>query len=204
MGIEQHWNKMDENTDSDLSALLQTGNLSKLSSHNPLQKIKRNLLINIIWGLLICAIYILIMLYFQIWQVQIAIGITFIFSVWALYTSYREYLQINTGISSNNSVLVELQRHHQSITNWMKTQQRVALFIYPVSAAGGFMLGGALGSGKPVAAFMHNPIAWVALLISVAILVPACYYLAKWMFKYGFGKHLAALQNNITALQQEK
>ncbi len=204
MSIEKTWSGINEQQDGDLSSLLQTARLSKLSSHNPLQKIRKNLLINMIWGVVICIMYVFIILYFQIWQVQAAIAFVLIFSLWALYTSYLNYTKLKTTISPAVPVLEELKRHHQSITGWMHTQQRVALFIYPVSAAGGFMLGGVLGSGKPVAAFMNNPAMIIILLITIIILVPACYYLAKWMFKIGFGKHLNALQQNIHDMEEEK
>jgi hypothetical protein len=204
MSIENTWNNINDDKDDDLSSLLQQKRLSKLSSHNPLQKIKRNLLISMIWGIAICAAYVMIIFYFRIWQVQVSMGLVLLFSVWALYTSYQQYKKIDTAVSSVNPVLLELKRNHQSLTTWSKTQQHVALLIYPISATGGFMLGGVAGSGKSVEDFMGNPFILVALLITLAILVPACYYLAKWMFNYSFGKHLNILQKNIQELEEEK
>ncbi|MBC7886741.1 MAG: hypothetical protein H7Z13_02555 [Ferruginibacter sp.] len=204
MSIENTWSQINDQPDDDLSSVLHQPRLSKRSSHNPLDKIKRNLLINMIWGIIICVFYIVVIIYFRIWQVQIALAIVLIFSLWALYTAYSVYKKINTNISSANSLLIELKRHQQTITGWMHAQQRAGLFIYPVSAAGGFMLGGVIGSGKPVEVFMSKPIVLIALLIIILLLVPACYYLAKWMCRYSFGKHLDALQKNINDLQEEK
>lgn len=204
MSIEKKWGQLGDGQDEDLSSLLQASKLSKLSSHNPLQKIKQNLLINMVLGLLICVLYVVVLCYFQIWQVQLAIGIVLIFSLWAVYTAYQQYKELNTSVSANSPVLLELKRHCLSITNWMDTQQKVALFIYPISAAGGFMLGGVLGSGKPVEAFMHKPFFVMALVIAIIVMVPACWYLARWMFNYSFGKHLKALNKNIKALEEEK
>ena len=204
MSIEKTWSEINEGGDDELSSLLQKSRLTKLSSHNPLEKIKKNLLINMIWAVLICILYVVILVYFQIWQVQIAIGLVLIFSLWALYTAYVEYKKLDIKISSSGSVLSELKRHHQSITNWINTGQRIALIIYPISAAGGFMLGGTIGSGKSVEIFMSKPIMWIILLVAILILVPACYYLAKWMNNYVFGKHLKTLEENINALEEEK
>ncbi len=204
MSIKKTWGEINDPQDDDLSSLLHASALPKLSSHNPLVKIKKNLLNNMVAAVLICILYVAVIFYFQIWQVQIAIGLVLIFSLWALYTAYRQYKKLNTTVSPHSSVLVELKRHYQSITNWMNTQQKVALYIYPVSAAGGFMLGGVLGSGKPVALFMSKPGMLVILAIAIAVLVPACWYLAKWMFNYSFGKHLKALKKNIDALEEEK
>lgn len=184
--------------------MLQETSLLKLSSHNPLQKIKKNLLVNMVWGATVCAFYIAVIIYFPIWQVQTALGPVLVFSLWAVYTAYREYKKINTTVSSANPLLAELKRHHQSITAWLNTQQRVALLIYPISAAGGFMLGGALGSGKPVEVFLSKPVILITMFITIIILVPACFYLARWMFKHSFGKHLEALKSNIYDLEEEK
>lgn len=203
MSIENSWNQIDDQQDDDLSSMLQSPALSKLSSHNPLEKIRKNLLINMIWAFLICLLYIGVIIYFHIWQVQIPIFVVLIFTLWGLYSGYQIYGQIKTGVSTG-PLLPELKRHHQTINTWIQTQQRVGLFIYPVSAAGGFMLGGVLGSGKPVEVFMSRPIVLIALAISIIVLVPACYYLARWMSNYSFGKHLNALQENIRELEAEK
>ncbi|MEO6547740.1 MAG: hypothetical protein ABIN94_07055 [Ferruginibacter sp.] len=205
MNIEQDWKGLDEGQeDRDLSALLQTASLSKLPSNSPLEKLKKNLLYNMILAVVICLVYVAIILYFHIWQAQVAIGITLVFSLWALSTAFTVYRKINSSISYATPLLDELKRHHGYISAWMKTQQQVALFIYPVSAAGGFMLGGVAGSGKPVEVFMSKPLVWIALLIAIAVLVPACHYLAKWMCKQAFGKHLDALSKNIAELELEK
>ncbi len=65
------------------------------------------------------------------------------------------------------------------------------------------MLGGVLGSKKPVPVFMSHPVVQIALLICIIVMVPAAYYLAKWLFKLSFGKHLKLLQENITSLEKE-
>ncbi|MBL0183449.1 MAG: hypothetical protein IPP96_14610 [Chitinophagaceae bacterium] len=79
MSIEKTWGEMNSSQDDDLSSLLQKSTLSKLSSHNPLEKIRKNLLINMIWAVLICFVYIWIIFYFNIWQVQVAISVVLLF-----------------------------------------------------------------------------------------------------------------------------
>lgn len=195
------WGEINEPQDDDLSSLLKASRISQISSQNPLEKIKKNLLINMIWGIVICLLYVLIIVYFPIWQVQLCIILVMLFSLWALYTAYQQYQQINSTISPVNPVLDELKRHYQSITNWMNTQQRVALLIYPVSALGGFMLGGVSESGMTVTEFMSKPAVLIALIIALIVLVPACWYLSKWLFHISFGKHMKTLKENIDALE---
>jgi uncharacterized membrane protein len=204
MSIENSWSQINDLQDDDLSAMLHQTTLPKFPSHNPLVKLKKNILTNMIWAILIGGLYIGIIIYFPIWQVQTTLGMVLIFTLWGAFTAFIEYKKINTRISTANSLLTELKRNHGSITNWMNKQQRIALFIYPVAAAGGFMLGGVVGSGKSLEVFMSKPIIWIILLIAIVILVPICYYLAKWMCKYSFGKHLDQLQQNIKELEEEK
>jgi hypothetical protein len=80
-------------------------------------------------------------------------------------------------------------------------QEKVALFFYPIGAVGGFMMGGVIGSGKTIGEFMSKPVVLIALVIVLVTLIPACYYLAKWMNKKAFGDHLEKLKENINQLK---
>ena len=204
MSVNKIWKDINDEKDVELTSLIKKGNWGKLASHNPLQSIKKTLLMNIAWTAIICIAYMVIIFYFNYWQLQLSIGVVFIFSLWALYTAYILYKKIKSTVSSSASLLSELKRHHQSVTNWINMQQKIALFIYPVSVVGGFLLGGVIGSGKSVEALISKPLFFYTLFGAIIIVVPACYYLAKWMFTRSFGKHLQALQENIDALESEK
>lgn len=203
MNINNNWSNESHKSDDDLNALLNIKSIKNLSSKNPLENIKNNLILNIILGLAICVFYVFVLFYFPIWQVQLAIGITLIFSIWAIYTAFIEFKKIKTDVSPENSLLAELKKHHHSLTKWMKTQQMVGIFIYPISAIGGFMLGGTVGSGKNVESFMGKPSILLILLVVLIILVPLCHFFAKWMFNYSFGKHLKSIDQKIKDLESE-
>ncbi len=120
MSIEKTWGEINDGGDEDLSSLLQPNSLSKRPSNNPLEKIKKNLLINIIWAIVISIGYILIISFFHIWQVQVSLGVVLAFTLWAAYHAWLQYKKISTMVASSGSLLDELKRHHQSISNWMK------------------------------------------------------------------------------------
>jgi hypothetical protein len=204
MNSDNNWKKNQDSEDHDLSSLLDLSKITKLRSNNPMQIIRKNLVLNVILGSLICIGYLFLLYYFPIWQIQLPIAITLIFSVWAVFTALQEYKKLNPTITAQNSVLDELNKHKNSMLKWMEIQLRIALFIYPVSATGGFMLGGVLGSEKSVEIFMAKPMMWVILILVLLVLVPVCHYCAKWMFKQSFGKHLEAIEQNILDLQTEK
>jgi membrane protein YdbS with pleckstrin-like domain len=203
MNINNNWSDESYKSDDDLNSLLNIKSIKKLSSKNPLENIKNNLILNIVLGIAICLLYIYVLFYFPIWQVQLTIGITLVFSIWAIYTAFTEFKKIKTDVSPDNSLLEELKKHHSSLTNWMKTQQLVGIFIYPISAIGGFMLGGTVGSGKNVESFMGKPSILLILLVVLIVLVPLCHFFAKWMFNYSFGKHLKSIEQKIYDLENE-
>lgn len=204
MNSKQEWNDNKNHGDADLSALLNPRQLKKLQSNSPIEKIKINLLKSMTAAAILCIGYIALIIYFHEWMIRAAIGITLIFSFWALITAWKEFRKLQTGIDTSNSLLEEMKRHTSSIRRWMAIEQRVAIFVYPISAAGGFMLGGTLGSGKPVADFLSKPIVLIALLVAIAVLVPTCHWLAKWLAKKSFGQHIDALERNIRELENEK
>jgi hypothetical protein len=200
MNIEQNWKQQNEQGDEDLSGLLQPGKLKKLHSSGPLQKIKDYLLISFVFALLVAAFYVYVMFLFPQWPVLLCVGIVLLFNLWAGYTAWQQYKTIEPA-AQGPSLLAQLQKHHDAIHAWMKTQLRVAIFVYPVAATGGFMVGGMEGSGKSIAYFMGKPVIQVTLLITLAVLVPLCIWLAKWMFKKTFGRHLARIRENMEALK---
>jgi hypothetical protein len=203
MKPDEQWKKLEEQQDKDLSALINMKTISSLPSIDPLEKIKRNLIINSLWGVLIVALYIYILVHFPFWQIFVSIGLVMLFTILGVYSALTLYLRMNQKLPAN-SVLNEMERHYQNIQQWMRIQQNIGLFLYPVSAAGGFMLGGFVGSGKPIEVFMGKPIIIIILLVTIAILVPICHKLAKWMNRKSFGRYADQLKRNIEDLKSEK
>lgn len=202
MNIEEQWKNMEGQQDDELSAMLKMPVISNLSSKDPLKKIKSNLLIHSLWGVLIGGFYIFILVSFPFWQIILCLGIVLLFTVWAIIKALQLYKQLS-GSNASVNVLQQMEHHYLVINKWMSLQQWVGLFIYPVSAAGGFMLGGAMGSGKPIDVIMQKPAMIIAMLVAVAVLVPCCFYLAKWMNRKAFGRYAEALKQNIDALKKE-
>lgn len=200
MSLEEKWKDIGKE-DEDLSFLIRKG-LPTAASKDPLQKIKRNLLANSVVGILISIGYVFILVRFPVWQVLACIGIVLLFTIWITIRALMLYSAMNKMVATN-TVLEEMKRHYKGINDWLSVQQRAGLLIYPVSAAGGFMIGGSLGAGKSINEIMNKPVMLIALLITTAVLVPVCFYLAKWMCKKAFGKYAEQLKQNIEMLEKE-
>jgi Flp pilus assembly protein TadB len=201
MSLEQSW-KESSQTDQDLTSMLNAG-FRRIPSKDPLQKIRRNLLGGIILGVLIAIIYVIVMYKFPVWQVFISIGTVFLFTVWATVRSFRLYREITTTIEGA-SLLRQLETYYESLKRWMRIQESVALWIYPASAAGGFMIGGSIGAGKSIDEVMQKPVMIIFLLIVVALLVPLCFLLTRFLTRKMFGRYTQQLKDNIDILKSEQ
>lgn len=202
MDIEKSWGRLD-GTGKLPEEFLQGDNWHKPSGLNPLARLKRGLRINMYWAVIIAALYILSIFYFPVPIFRITMMAMLLFTAWALLSTYRMYRQLDPRICNDCTLVSEMQRHYEAIRNWMRMQEKVALFFYPIGAAGGFLLGGVLGSGKSISEIMSKTPVQVAFVLAILLLTPAGYYLARWMNKKAFGKHLEDLRSRIDAFQAE-
>lgn len=173
----------------------------KGQSVSPIAKLRRGLVINSAWGIVISAIYVAILIVYPYPIVQISILVVLVFTLWVMFGAYQILKETRNNQIADIPLLVLMKQYHSSIERWMHIQQRMALFIYPISITGGFLIGGVVGSGLTPEAFLSRPYIWLALLICIALLVPASYYLAKWLFKVSFGTHLKNLQLLIAEME---
>lgn len=173
------------------------------AAHTPgaLETLKRNLLINLCFAYMISAGYILLLWWVDQPIVRSCIAITLLFNVWIMRDGHKLYAAIHPEVNGQNDLLTELKRHHTAINRWIKSQQQVALFIYPIALTGGFILGGMLGSGQDPAVFLFQKPVLIAYGIALVVCVPLCYWWAKWMSHHAFGKHLHRLKDYIDQLE---
>ncbi len=199
MDLQRAYDRLGEQ-DKELEIVLPSAKMRDKPSHHPLAKLHRAL----VWNLVLSAGATLalmgLLLSVRYGVILLLLGVVLGFCVWATVDAIRLLRDWRRDVSTTNSLLVEMQRQHDAITRWMRAQMRVALFVYPFAAAGGFLLGGVVGAGKDVAGVMEVPGMWTLLGISLLVMVPLCYLLAKWMFKISFGKHLVGLRQRIDEL----
>ncbi|MGZ5255057.1 MAG: hypothetical protein ACXWV4_11895, partial [Flavitalea sp.] len=166
----------------------------------PLNKLRKNLLTGIIVAVLTNLAYIAIFFFISLWIVYISLSVLIIFNIYIIITSWKLYQKTSSLMKSSNSLKDELELHYNSFQRWWSIQQKISLFIYPIATTGGFVMGGFLGSGKPVETFLYNGVMLGILAITILILMPICYYGARWMFKFTYGKYLEQLKTTIDEL----
>lgn len=199
MDLESIW-QQNSGGDEELNRLLEKGNFNQLPSRLPLKKLKNNLILGIILASGLTLGYIVLIFFITIWQVSLALGVMIVFNTLIMLDSWKLYQKTPSTIMPSNSLKEELTLHYASFRRWWSVQEKMGLFVYPIAVAGGFILGGASGSGEPVESFLYNGKMLAFLGITVLILVPICYFSARWMFHYAYGKHLKKLKAAIDEL----
>ncbi len=190
--------------EKEFETFLDSMQLQQLKTSNPLQKLSKTLLYNILFGGAICILYCVAIIVVDTLIIKAILAALLLFSLWAVYSGYIIYRRFSPEVSVAHPVLEEMERHYATMTLWIKKQEITGLFFYPISAAGGFMMGGAAGSGKPIIEFMSNTYVLLLLLALVALLEPICFYLVRYFNKLLFGVHLADLKRNIELLKDSE
>jgi len=170
-------------------------------SKHPLGKLRRSIRINLVFAIVITLGMILLMTQVTDGVVLALMTILLAFNVWAIGTTLRLYRSLPDHIPAEHTVLHLLRQHAEAIAHWMFAQKRVALFVYPVAGTGGFLMGGAAGSGLSPSAVMDRPHMWLILLVTLLVLVPLSNWLGSWMTRIAFGGHLKELRARIEELE---
>jgi hypothetical protein len=112
-------------------------------------------------------------------------------------------------IAMNWRVLQKLKQLHHSdenvlnvlhgvlaiVTQTIKFQQKISWGFFPFCVAGGFVLG--VSMKNDAATMMTQPKFYITLIITMAIVTPACYFLMKWLTKISYGKYLKQIEGLI-------
>lgn len=166
---------------------------------SPLKRMKRMLKINMGCAVVIAAIYIVVIGLVHEWQVQLLIGIALVFTLWGALSAWRLYKRVDDAVLAG-SLLTELQRNRDALQAWLRLQIKVSVCVYPFCVAGGFLLGGVIGTGKSVEVLMSRPHMLLWLTAAIIILAPIGYGLTKWMFRQSFQKVVIQLDSHIRQL----
>jgi len=202
MELESSWKKVGEGKDDLLSALLAMPLISKLPSKDPLEKIRRAILINACWGLLIGSGYIFVLLRWPAWPIIACLGIGVVFLFMGVAKTLVLYKDLGKP-ADGYTLLQEMERHYHAIRRWIHLQQWGNLLLLPFYLTAGVLLGWGLGSGQPIGEIIQKPRFLITLLVLIAVAAPLYWVLAKWMSQKAFGQVADRLKENIDALKNE-
>jgi hypothetical protein len=192
----------DNPEDPDLDDFLNEDKIKSFKSKHPLEKLRSNLKINTMYAIIITVSYIVVIIIFPIWQVQLALVLGSVFNIWSIIKSFAIYKSIDIKHVSDLSLMDTMKKQMTSIHQWLDLGEKAALFMYPIGTIGGFLLGAYLGSGLTVEQFMTQRM-YVILIIAIMILTPLTHMVAKYFNKIAFRRHLDDLEIMINELKEE-
>lgn len=201
MDIEKIWQQQNVNT-VELPEITSIAQLQQGNKPSPLKRMKKMLIINSIWALAIAVGYLVILYFERYWQIQLLFAALLAFTLFSIASALKLYFAIDAQTSSS-SLLAELKRNSLALKKWIKIQTQMGLFLYPISAAAGFIFGGIIGSGKSVDIFLSKPIVVITLVIAMIILTPVGHWASKWLINRSFGKLQKHLDDTIADLSTQ-
>jgi hypothetical protein len=204
MDWEKTWKQLESGNKDELEKYFKPGKPLKNTGRHPLQQIRRSLMFTSVWGIVISVGYVFLMFKFPFWQILLGFSLVLLFNIYSVVKGLQLRSSIPSNISGYSSLLAEMERQYKAVTDWIRAHKMTAIFVYPVAAATGFMLGGVLGSGKPLDLLFTRNIFWISLIISAIAMTPVAYYLSKLMVRVTYDKYLRKLKENIDELKKQE
>lgn len=195
MDLREVWNRME--VEKLTKPVLGAVEVRKTSRH-PVQKLKNAYLITTGFSVVCLVGFIALFFIFHEPLVKGSLVLIIAGYIFFLTTNLSIYRQINVALPVDQSLKTVLTHTHNFISENIRFQERVALYIYPIAATSGFLMGGA--SGGDLDAMLSKKIVIVILVITAAVLTPIAFYLTRWMYKVSYGKCLTELKKLIDEL----
>ncbi len=172
-------------------------------SKHPVQKLKSAYLQTT--GFAAVFLLMFIYLFFQFDEPLVKGGLVLVILSYIFFfiINYSMYRKVNIELPVDKNLKTALQHTYHFITDNIKFQERVALFIYPIAATSGFLMGGALGS-KNINSMMQEKAVIILLIVTLIILTPLCFYITRWLYKVSYGKCLRELKEKIDELERSE
>jgi len=203
MDIQQEWNRLNESRfTAGEPARLAVADLMQHPKTSPLIVLRRNALINT--GFAMAFLVLIGVLFIRVPHpyIRICLGVMILAYLAALLFTAYKFRNLPPLPGMDGALLPVMKAYHDQLRSWLDWQEKVALFIYPVSAIGGALLGIST-EGNLDEILQKPPVLWI-LAIATILITPAAHWLARWMGKITFGKYLDQLKTNIDLLEKSE
>lgn len=167
---------------------------------HPVKKLERAFLTALLFSAFFEGIFVYLFTDFSHILVRSFLALVIIAYVFFFVINYRVYRDIRKEVDFSKDLHTTLSTIYTKVDQALRFQRRAALYIYPVAASTGFLVG--FASEKNPDRVLQEP--WLmAVMIGVSILLtPAGYYLARWMEKVSYEKYCEQLKSLIAELER--
>jgi len=204
MNLQESWNKLDrEKLGSPGNPLLPS---FKKHSRHPIQKLIRAFQITLGFTILFGLFFIVLLFVFDPWIIRLFLGLLILAYVFFFFYNLKTYkkLQVEWANPFDHPLKEAFYKIHHIAHSSIRFQEKAALYMYPISITGGYLMGLFTGNSTQFEKNLTNLHVLLILGVCMIIFTPVCYYLAKWMYKVSYDKYLEQLQSLLKEMQPEE
>ena len=197
MDLQQVWKKLEK--DKLGKPVLGAVEIRKKSKH-PVQKLKNAYLYTTSFSLAFLIGFIVLFFTFPEPIVKAGLALVIVGYIFFFVVNFNMYRKVNVVQPVDQNLKNAMQHTYDFITANIRFQEYAALFIYPIAASSGFLMGGAVGSGD-IDGMLQKKFVIVSLIVTAIVLTPIAFYLTRWLYKVSYGKCLKELKERIDELE---
>lgn len=202
MDIQQAWNRLNEQVfNPGEPTPVAIGDLMRHPQNSPLTILRRNAKINMMFAGAFFVIFCVLFVRFPQFYLRLCLGIMMAVYLSGVFFTAVRVKRLPPVPDMNETLLTVMKAYYDQLSAWVGWQQKIALFLYPVAGASGYLL--SLATRGNMDALLQSPdILWK---IGVAMLValPMGYWLGRRMTQTAFGQYLDQLKANIDVLEKQ-
>lgn len=198
MDINQIWEKLEKEKleSSQTDSLLKWPNKSK----HPVNKLRQSFFIALLMTAFFLGLFCYLFVANNLLLLRIFIGLVIAAYLFFFVINYKIYREVSKPIDFSESLLITLKTIYQNIDSMLRFQRKSALFIYPIAASTGFLLG--FSESKDPLLVFQNPNLLLSMIGISLLLTPLSYWLAIWMEKISYGKYVLQLKELIDSIEK--
>jgi ABC-type siderophore export system fused ATPase/permease subunit len=133
--------------------------------------------------------------------VKVAMVLMMIVYIFYFVSNYQTLQHIKNTFRMDQNLAYTLQSIYDNTQRSLKFQRKSAVFIYPLAATCGFLLGLSIESN--VAELLERRSVWISLLITIVVLTPISYFVAIQLERLGYCRYLDQLRALIHQLNPQ-
>lgn len=199
MDLKEAWKKLErEKLNKPVSGAVEVRKTSK----HPVQKLILLFKATLVFAIFFDLFFIYLLVTTPQLIVKIFLAIMIIVYLFFFILNYRILKDIQHSFRLDQNLKGTLQQVFDNTMYTLAFQRKSSLFMYPLAATTGFLLG--LSVEADAAVMMQKWQVILALVIAIIMLTPASYYLARWMEKVSYGKYLSQLRDLIQQFEKDE
>lgn len=200
MDLRETWNELQQQSFG--VNVIEDGGFESMihrESTSPTAKLRKGVFKKMIFVVGFVIMFLVLMPFIKETIVQILLLILTLAYVIGGVNLWQEYRLLKKELPMDGNLLEALKSYRDRIKTILKYEETIGLVLYPISATLGFMW--SYTQKHAVSEVFENTYVWMTLVFTLVVLTPLCHWIARWMNRKAFGKHLDQLEENIETLE---